>query len=719
MAEISIPTFEQLSTIMSHLLTNYTELIRVYWDMFYSTTPQVLTLKVYNENGELVDVEVPNRAKDFSFIQNGEGSPEGTVSAAVGTTYQDTLNGRLYIKELGDGNTGWKLVGSDESIIKGDSNPEGLIIGAKGDIYEDKTSCSLYIKTTETGNEGWLLINATAENFADRSLSNLNPVGEAVLNAKENVVNKIQVIEQQRTEAYPSEKAVYTYVSSTASTLANKDLSNLTSNGEAHFANPALDNLNQEGQNKFLGKANTDLDNLSGKGEARISRAIPYSISHGNTDAAGNLDLVEVNTSFDTTYEFPYPGTYTITVPQNGVYSVEAISGGSGGAHLDGYHIGVRDEHYYYVGSTGGYFKGTVRLTAGAHVITVGAGGAGGNLGNGNAGGATSIDSGFILAGAPGGGYNPAGGGYLATSSIVESTEANNAGYGTYLAAHGQDLYGVDKPVQIGPFPAPLAGFGYGGATGDVYGGYAGGGGYLKLIIAGESSTEVNYKVDATRPLEIIKKSGEVKTIYGINNDQITSLPDGRYNKFVDETGSDFFNNTIYRGYSFPAHPATNDIFIRKTMPLEVYKFNGTIWKDYSKIFIGSVTISSGSPSTYTNAYLCDNGFNSTLYNRQIMKTGIVNGYWYRLYSDGWCEQSGHIPNGHGLTGNIELPIPYAATNYTIQVSCTTGTVVGTAAAAPNSNTEFTWTKTDENAWAYWLTSGFANSSALNYTSSD
>lgn len=37
----------------------------------------------------------------------GDGSPEGVLSAGVGTIYRDTTNGILYIKESGTGNTGW------------------------------------------------------------------------------------------------------------------------------------------------------------------------------------------------------------------------------------------------------------------------------------------------------------------------------------------------------------------------------------------------------------------------------------------------------------------------------------------------------------------------------------------------------------------------------------------------------------------------------------
>ena len=46
-------------------------------------------------------------------------------------------------------------------------------------------------------------------------------------------------------------------------TQADADLSNLSSTGEAHFANPDLSNLSAAGQAKFDAKANTDLSNLS------------------------------------------------------------------------------------------------------------------------------------------------------------------------------------------------------------------------------------------------------------------------------------------------------------------------------------------------------------------------------------------------------------------------------------------------------------------------
>lgn len=40
-------------------------------------------------------------------LYSGSGSPEGVVTAAVGSIYTDTATGNLYKKQSGVGNTGW------------------------------------------------------------------------------------------------------------------------------------------------------------------------------------------------------------------------------------------------------------------------------------------------------------------------------------------------------------------------------------------------------------------------------------------------------------------------------------------------------------------------------------------------------------------------------------------------------------------------------------
>jgi len=110
MDDIKVATYEQIATLLSQLMNNYSNMINSYYDMFYNTNLMDINLQLYNDNGELKDYTIPNRAKDFNFIRNGQGSPEGVVIAPIGTTYQDTLNGDLYIKQIGSSFDGWLKV---------------------------------------------------------------------------------------------------------------------------------------------------------------------------------------------------------------------------------------------------------------------------------------------------------------------------------------------------------------------------------------------------------------------------------------------------------------------------------------------------------------------------------------------------------------------------------------------------------------------------------
>jgi len=56
---------------------------------------------------------LPSTGIEFSdgrFYTYGAGSPEGVVTATVGSFYSDTTNGIIYTKNSGSGNTGWATV---------------------------------------------------------------------------------------------------------------------------------------------------------------------------------------------------------------------------------------------------------------------------------------------------------------------------------------------------------------------------------------------------------------------------------------------------------------------------------------------------------------------------------------------------------------------------------------------------------------------------------
>jgi len=147
---------------LARLQTNYTNLMNSWYDVFYNTTAQDISLQLYDTAGTLTTKTIPNRAKDFNYIKNGSGTPEGVISASVGCIYQDLANGTIYSKYSGTGNTGWtplaKLSDIDVNYLnKGLGSPEGILISSIGAIYIDNSTGDLYIKRTSGGNTGWYL----------------------------------------------------------------------------------------------------------------------------------------------------------------------------------------------------------------------------------------------------------------------------------------------------------------------------------------------------------------------------------------------------------------------------------------------------------------------------------------------------------------------------------------------------------------------------------
>lgn len=202
---LNVATYEQILTILTQLATNYTNLFDVYYRMFYSQTPEDLVIQLYDEAGNLNAIEVPNRAKDRLYILNGNGDPNNITSGSKGSIYQDLENGNFYLNLNGTVDGWTKIVTRtdlDNIIIQGGTNPEGVITATRGTLYSDTQNGVLYIKTTEVGNTGWINVSADLQDTVNADLSNLSPIGEA------------------------------------------------------HFANPSLSNLSNEGRSLFAAKEN-------------------------------------------------------------------------------------------------------------------------------------------------------------------------------------------------------------------------------------------------------------------------------------------------------------------------------------------------------------------------------------------------------------------------------------------------------------------------------
>ena len=265
MAQIEVASFAQIATVLSQLATNYSNLFADYYNLFYNPNPMDVTVELYDDEGNLTSITIPNRAKDRTYILNGNGNPEQTVSAVKGSIYQDLQNGDVYVKQFDTSNsTGWRelmtISGMSDFLIQSSGNPNGSVTAKKGVLYIDKATAELYIKSTDSGNTGWNKISLNTEGFANTSLdnlvenvpdkgadrfankdlSNLTSTGENRFAEKEDITNKVTTIANTSTDTeYPSAKATYNFVVDTTPTLAaDKNLSNLNQEGEDHFVRP-------------------------------------------------------------------------------------------------------------------------------------------------------------------------------------------------------------------------------------------------------------------------------------------------------------------------------------------------------------------------------------------------------------------------------------------------------------------------------------------------
>jgi hypothetical protein len=290
---LDVATFSQIMTLLTQLSTNYTNIFTDYYNVFYNPEPMDITLQFYDQDGNLEEITIPNRAKDRTYILNGNGGPNGNISGNRGSIYQDLANGEVYINIDGSIN-GWTKLFSEAALskilIQGSGSPEDVVSAEKGVLYIDVQNTALYIKSTDTGDTGWVLVSASTSVLARVSLDNLNEEGEAhfvnpslsnineegilKFTVKEDKDNKVsEITSTSESYKYPTVQAVYNFVTSTANMLANRDLSNLTSEGQALINNKAnidLSNLSTTGQSKFDNKANIDLSNLTTTGMSKI-----------------------------------------------------------------------------------------------------------------------------------------------------------------------------------------------------------------------------------------------------------------------------------------------------------------------------------------------------------------------------------------------------------------------------------------------------------------
>lgn len=125
----NVRTMEDVVYLLSVLFTNLNNQNKMYYDMFLNPTPMDIDLERYNENGQLVTVTLPNRAKDRIWVLTGKGNPNGQIAAKIGTIYLDETSKNLWFKSDGaDSDTsGWKQIyDSSDEFLRPDGNGSRL-----------------------------------------------------------------------------------------------------------------------------------------------------------------------------------------------------------------------------------------------------------------------------------------------------------------------------------------------------------------------------------------------------------------------------------------------------------------------------------------------------------------------------------------------------------------------------------------------------------------
>ena len=149
---------EQIVALLEYLFTNMNNLDRLYYDMFINTTPLMLKLERYNEDGVLETHNIPNRAMDRQSVLQGRGTPEGSVEASLGNMYFDIQNNNIYIKISEGGSYGWVLIRTSSNFIPGEDylRPDGSAAHLR-DL--STTSFDIGLLKTDVGGTGTTGLN--------------------------------------------------------------------------------------------------------------------------------------------------------------------------------------------------------------------------------------------------------------------------------------------------------------------------------------------------------------------------------------------------------------------------------------------------------------------------------------------------------------------------------------------------------------------------------
>lgn len=128
--------YKKLQSQLSILMTNHVAFASNLYNLFVSTTPMDIELRVWTSENTFETITIPNRAKGNIPSQFGSGTPEGNMEGNYGSIYIDQSTGSVYVKITLDGPNGWaKLITADDLIAHDldKSAHDGVLAEVDGD----------------------------------------------------------------------------------------------------------------------------------------------------------------------------------------------------------------------------------------------------------------------------------------------------------------------------------------------------------------------------------------------------------------------------------------------------------------------------------------------------------------------------------------------------------------------------------------------------------
>ncbi len=170
---MNVIEMNQIATVLSELVHSYSELARCWYEVFHDPSAKSINIRLLDENGNLKDYIIPNRALDKNYIHHGDTDPEGVYSANTGSLYQNTKTGRLFIKAATEGYEdgasvyNWREIQPlDTVLLSGEVEPENKYPSKDfpyGVMYAHTLNGNIYSNTPD----GWKTVGATG--FAEEA----------------------------------------------------------------------------------------------------------------------------------------------------------------------------------------------------------------------------------------------------------------------------------------------------------------------------------------------------------------------------------------------------------------------------------------------------------------------------------------------------------------------------------------------------------------------